>query len=491
MLEQVRSAVAAPLMIVTVLLGVAVIAWQTTLVSTGYLLTGLALGILVSAVVAARRARTAATAVQRARDAELQRGLEAASAVEKYVLWAAEELCRGGRPGLPDRLPPVEGAGLAAELVALLAEMQVQAVGSLFRVHDESQSALLLGMLRHLARREHALVGRALEELDGLQRLTDDPELLDKAYTIDHLVTRLRRLVESKAVLGGESLRSLRRPVTVVTVLRGAVSEVVQYQRVSVAAGTVGAELALPGHVGPDLTHLVAELIENACDNSDPSTQVHVRAARVPKGLMIEVEDRAVPLDDHHRWRLNEILAAPDKVDVSAQVREGKIGLLTAAKIAHRHGMSVRLTENSTGGATALVVVPDKLLVPIRSDSVRGPGAAPAAPPQVQQPSFAAPTPPQLARSGQQPAHVAAGHTAPIPASGTEPADAPPLPQRTRGQLRMPEPTHRPARPTRAARADLAAVFRDSMKAARADQDAAPAPPPQASGPSDPPAAHP
>ncbi len=134
----------------------------------------------------------------------------------------------------------------------------MRAVASLIRVHDESQSVVLLEVLRRLAMREHALVGKALEALSQLEMLTDDPELLAKIFEIDHLVTRMRRQVESTAVLGGQSLRSVRRPVPVKSVLRGAVSEVVQYPRVAVAAGSVGAEVGLPGHVGPDLTHLLA-----------------------------------------------------------------------------------------------------------------------------------------------------------------------------------------------------------------------------------------
>lgn len=108
----------------------------------------------------------------------------------------------------------------------------------------------LLEVLRRLAMREHALAGKALEALSQLEMLTDDPELLSKFFEIDHLVTRMRRQVESTAVLSGQSLRSVRRPVPVTTALRDAISEVVQYPRVAVAAGPVGAELGLPGHVG-------------------------------------------------------------------------------------------------------------------------------------------------------------------------------------------------------------------------------------------------
>ncbi|MGW2421425.1 ATP-binding protein [Streptomyces sp. NPDC001709] len=502
-LEQVRAAIAVPLIFLAAMLCVAVLTWQVADLSVAHLLLGLAFGIGAAALLAALRAQATAASLRKAREAELaaiqqaevaglQRITDAANAVEKALLWTADELCRGGRPPVPDSLPPVDGQGPVAVLEGLLTEVQVQAVQALLRVHDESQLAVLVGLLHHLSRREHAFIKRALEALDELESLTDDPELLAKAYEIDHLVTRMRRLVESKAVLGGDSLRSERRPVPVVTVLRGAVSEVEHYSRVAVAASTVGAALALPGHVGPDLSHLVAELIENSCTFSDPNTKVHVRAQPVSTGLAIEVEDRAMPLDWQDREKLNQLLAAPEKVDVSTQLREAKIGLLVAAKIARRHGMSIKLSENATGGTTALVVVPAKHLVPVEAEEVRharrstttaAPGrSSPAAPS----------SPPTSWEAGErtQPAPIEA-REAPAPASPGHPALPPPLPQRVPGQLRITDPAHRPGPPTRAARANLAAAFFDGQKAAQPQEDAPAEAPPQPSGTGEPPAGHP
>ncbi|MFJ8785884.1 sensor histidine kinase [Streptomyces sp. NPDC102476] len=502
-LEQVRAAIAVPLVFLAALLCVAVATWQVADLSVAPLLLGLAFGVGAAAILGALRARAAAAALQRAREAELaavqqsqaaglQRITDAGNAVEKALLWTADELCRGGRPRVPDRLPPIEGEGPVAELEGLLAEVQVQAVHALLRVHDESQLAVLVGLLHHLSRREHAFIKRALEALDELEALTDDPELLAKAYEIDHLVTRMRRLVESKAVLGGDSLRSERRPVPVVTVLRGAVSEVEHYSRVAVAASTVGAELALPGHVGPDLSHLVAELIENSCTFSDPNTKVHVRAQPVSTGLAIEVEDRAMPMDWQDREKLNQLLAAPEKVDVSTQLREAKIGLLVAAKIAHRHGMSIKLSENATGGTTALVVVPAKHLVPVEAEEVRPARRATTAPAPGRPSPATPPPPPTSSEAGVRtpPALGAEARQAPVLASPRLPATPPPLPQRVPGQLRITDPADRPGPPAKAARANLAAAFFNGQKAAQPQEDAA-AGPPQTSGTGEPPASHP
>ncbi|MET8556634.1 ATP-binding protein [Streptomyces sp. NPDC004959] len=385
----------------------------------------------------------------------------AAAAVEKSVQWSADELCRGERPPVPVPQTPRSPAA-NAEIDNALSALQAQVIASLIRVHDESQSVVLLEVLRRLAMREHALVSRALQALSELEMLTDDPELLAKSFEIDHLVTRMRRQVESTAVLGGQSLRSVRRPVPVATALRGAVSEVVQYRRVAVAAGSVGAELGLPGHVGPDLTHLVAELIENSCECSDPATRVTVRAQRVPHGLAVEVEDRAIPMHPQARAQMNHLLAAPDEVDVSGQVRAGQLGLLVAAKIAQSHGLTVELQENATGGTTALVVIPARLLVALPSP-VEDAGAPP----------------PENARvSGPQPQQVAATPAALRAARGAHPgtaevstvkaghsADAPPLPTRRSRTKSFRPPHEREQTPLAAATPGLAAAFRNGLQA--------------------------
>ncbi|MEU0589463.1 ATP-binding protein [Streptomyces sp. NPDC006132] len=462
-LHHVRRAVALPLLLLAALLGAAFSVWSTFAMGSGWLLLGLVCGLAGIALVADRGARTAAGAVQasveEARTATLTAVTGAAAAAEKSVQWSADELCRGGRPPLPDLQTP-QPASPNAEINRALSALQAQAITSLIRVHDKSQSVVLLEVLRRLAMREHALVGKALQALSQLEMLTDDPELLAKIFEIDHLVTRMRRQVESTAVLGGQSLRSVRRPVPVATALRGAVSEVVQYPRVAVAAGSVGAELGLPGHVGPDLTYLLAELIENACECSDPATKVMVRAQRVANGLAIEVEDRAIPMHPQTRAQMNQLLKAPDEVDVSGQVRAGQLGLLVAAKIAQSHGLSVLLQENVTGGTTALVVIPARLLVaipPVNGTSAPSMDTRPSAPqPQQVAATPATPRTEQATRPGTAgtPGAAEAGHSA-----------APALPTRRRQAGSFRPPREREQAPVTGATPGLAAAFRNGIQA--------------------------
>ncbi|OKJ72409.1 histidine kinase [Streptomyces sp. CB02460] len=424
---------------------------------------GLGVGLVVVALLAARATRTVAalvdTTVTEARTETLAAVDAATAAVEKSLRWSVEELCRGGRPPVPKTYSPRHDDPTAKVLDALAA-LQAQAVTSLVRVHDNSQSVLLLEVLRRLAMREHVLVGKALEALTRLETLTDDPELLHTSFEIDHLVTRVRRQIESTAVLGGQSLRSARQPVPLATVLRGAVCEVVQYPRVSVVAGSVGAELGLPGHVGPDLTHLLAELIENALECSDPATNVVVRAQRVAAGLAIEVEDRAVPIHPQARDQMNRLLAAPDRVDVSEQVRAGQLGLLVTAKIAQSHGMTVRLQENVLGSTSAMVVVPDRLLVTLPSVQDTG------MPPSESRPSMA---PPPVART-PQPALAEAR----IAQGSDRAADPPALPTRKRAAETFGHLPERKRVTASAPKPGIAGAFRAGLQAG-GDADSDPA----------------
>ncbi|MER6187692.1 ATP-binding protein [Streptomyces sp. NPDC001652] len=335
--------------------------------------------VLVSVLVGHLRIQAVAAALHTAREAECERVAEAARAAEKSLLWTAEELCRGLRPPLPAE-PRWEGSDSLVTVLELISNLQVQSAAALLRVHDESQAAVLVSMHQTLTRRQHALIGQMLDHLTQLQHATEDPVLLDRSFKIDHLATRLRRMVESvSVVLGGTSLRETRAPIPVSTVLRGAKSEVLRYPRVVTASGQVGSAFALPAHVHPDVCHVLAELTDNALEASDPAAKVWLRAEKVNAGLHLEVEDRGLLLmDAAQREMLNTLLASPAQLDVAEQVRRGSLGLVTVAKIAQRHGLRVWLTTNPTGGTTANVIVPNHYLVPLQP--VIGTIAVPAPP---------------------------------------------------------------------------------------------------------------
>ncbi|MFF7476984.1 ATP-binding protein [Streptomyces sp. NPDC008092] len=452
LLDEVAGTLYAPLASIAVLTGATVLAAWVFDFGLTQIAIALAGSLIVTGIVGGARVHAVAASLQLNREAELQCVAEAAQAAEKSVIWAAEELCRGKRPPLPQE-PLWEGSDPLTKVLEQVSNLQVQGAASLLRVHDESQAAVLVTMHQTLSRRQHVLIGEMLEHLTRLQRATDDAVLLDHSFKIDHLATRLRRMVESvSVVLGGKSLRETRSPVPVATVLRGAKSEVVKYERVQTAGGEVGAAFALPAHVHPDVTHLLAELIDNGLDNSDPESKVIVRAQKVAHGLAFEIEDRALLLmDPAKRDTLNALLLAPSHAVVADQVRHGSLGLITAGKIAEKYDLKVWLVENPTGGTTANVVVPNNLLVP--TTPVIGTISVSTEPPPVR----------ELAHTG---AH---GHT---PSLGprdvaTSPqadvGDIDPLPRRRREQRPMPE--RAPSAPPRAANPQAAADWRSGLRA--------------------------
>ncbi|WP_428933760.1 ATP-binding protein [Streptomyces sp. ACT015] len=370
-------------------------------------------------------------------------------------------------------VPASCSADPAARVVGLLDELRVTTEAALVRVRDEARPEIVRRTERHLTQRQLTLVGRALHALSAVQWLTDEPVLLDEIYRVDHLVTRIRRLVESRAVLGAEPLRRGRRPIDVTTVLRGAVSEVAQYPRAIVEGGPDGTELAVPGHVGPDLAHLLAELIDNACDNSDPATLVHVRARKVDGGLEIEVEDRAVPMSPQRRERMNALLRDPEGPAAAEQVGKGQIGLLTAAKIARRHGVGVHLLAHAWDGTTALVTVPDALLVPAWPPAavrvplpLRSVGPGPDLLSGRSGRTYRA-APPLTVHRRTPPPHALDPDPDPAPDPAPEPVPADvPLPRRPSARQADAPPTSRAA-----GRADLAAAFRRDPRTACSGDD--------------------
>jgi signal transduction histidine kinase len=214
-------------------------------------------------------------------------------------------------------------------------------------------------VLVSIARRLQTLVARVLAQLDLMEREVEDPELMDRIFQADHLVTRVRRAAESLAVLGGAVPRRLNRAVPVQSILRSAISEVESYRRVRVLQAPHGQVL---GHVAADVVHLLAELIENATQFSPSDTAVHIRAEEVPAGLVIEIDDRGLLMSAEQRTRTNQLLASPELYDATTQLSSGRIGLYVVAQLARRHHIRVRIQTNVYGGNQAVVLLTHALL---------------------------------------------------------------------------------------------------------------------------------
>lgn len=218
----------------------------------------------------------------------------------------------------------------------------------------------------NLSRRTQGLVERQLKLIDRLESGEQDPKQLDNLFQLDHLATRMRRNSENLLVLAGTDAASRSgRPVRLVDVLRAAVSEVEQYQRLVLQQPP--AVLVL-GRAASDLVHLLAELLDNATQFSPPDSHVRVSSDFSTDGsITIEVADRGVGMSERELAEANERLARPPVVDGSVSRR---MGLFVVGRLAGRHGILVQLRCGDGGtGVWASVIMPPRL-VRVASESV-------------------------------------------------------------------------------------------------------------------------
>ena len=213
-------------------------------------------------------------------------------------------------------------------------------------------------VFRSLARRNQSLLQRQLKLLDEMERATEEPDALAQLFRLDHLTTRMRRQAEGLIILSGAAPgRTWRQPVAVVEVLRGAIGEIEDFARVELVTDSPD---FVQGTAVADVTHMLAELIENAVQYSPPGTKVQVRGGRVANGYVIEIEDRGlgIPLDIMET--LNERLAKPPEFDLADS---DQLGLFVVSRLAARHNVKISLRVSGYGGTAAVVLLPRTLVV--------------------------------------------------------------------------------------------------------------------------------
>ncbi|MGY3204916.1 sensor histidine kinase [Streptomyces sp. TE5632] len=227
-----------------------------------------------------------------------------------------------------------------------------------------------------IARQSQNLVNLQLSKLDALERRHTDPEVLKGLYELDSTASQLRRYEENLVIVSGERPgRSWSEPVALIDILRSAVGEVAEYQRVEVHTDE---EVALAPPAVADVIHLLAELIDNATVYSPAPSPVGVRAALVAKGLAVEVEDRGLGMSEDDYASMNAQLAKPPQFDVVALADDLRLGMFVISQLAHRHGITVTLRPSPYGGTTAIVLLPHTIVVCDAADAPHGTEATPA-----------------------------------------------------------------------------------------------------------------
>ncbi|GAA3776316.1 nitrate- and nitrite sensing domain-containing protein [Streptomyces phyllanthi] len=323
------------------------------LIKAGSLSVGGLVALLVCAVMSWRITRSLSRRLRGLRMATL--GL-----AEERLPDVRARLDRGEKVDVESATPPLDyGEDELGQVAQAFNTAQRTAVHTAVELADTRRGfqKVILG----IARQSQNLVNLQLSKLDKLEREHQDPKILEGLYELDSTASQLRRYEENLVIISGERPgRTWTRPVALIDILRSAVGEVAQYQRVEVHTEE---EVSLAPPAVADVIHLLAELIDNATAYSPAPSPVSVRAAMVGRGLAVEIEDRGLGMSEEDYAAFNAQLAVPPQFDVVALADDLRLGMFVIARLATRHGIVVTLRSSPYGGTTAIVLIPHDIVV--------------------------------------------------------------------------------------------------------------------------------
>ena len=213
-------------------------------------------------------------------------------------------------------------------------------------------------MFVNLSHRSHSLVERQIRLIEHLEQGEQDSERRADLFKMNRIASRMHRNSQNLLVLAGHEVPSdWNQPIALVNVIRAAVSEVEDYERVSLTAQP---DVAVSGPAVNDVVHLLAELIENATSFSAGDMQVDISGRLLTSGgALIDITDRGVGMAPKELAYANWRLEHPPAADINVPKW---MGLFVVARLAARHGIRVRLQQADFGGLTALTWLPGELL---------------------------------------------------------------------------------------------------------------------------------
>ncbi|MFE4453545.1 sensor histidine kinase [Streptomyces sp. NPDC056796] len=224
-------------------------------------------------------------------------------------------------------------------------------------MRDSAQRAFV-----SVARRVQAIVHRQASELREMEdHHGRNPDVFDDLLRIDHGTALIGRLADSIAVLGGaRPSRQWPKAVPLFSVLRGAMSRILEYQRVDLHSI---AKVAIVGTAVEPLIHACAELLDNATRYSPPQTRVHVTAVEVQTGIAIEIEDGGVSLSEEARVRAENMLAqARAGINMNDLGESPRLGMAVVGRLARMYQLQVSLRQSAYGGVRAVLIVPRDMI---------------------------------------------------------------------------------------------------------------------------------
>ncbi|MBN0045422.1 sensor histidine kinase [Streptomyces actuosus] len=336
---------------------------RTTVGLCGGVATLLVIATAAEAVRRGRRLRAAA-AEQARRTAYLeQRVASQEEETERLALehlpQALDRMHKGNSPREVLRQLSLEDAHFRA-----LSPGQLEVVKTLLRIvdHEEALRDSSQRSFVSVARRVQAIVHQQAKELREMEEDHGrNPEVFDDLLRIDHGTAMIGRLADSVAVLGGgRPGRQWPLPVPLYSVLRGAMSRILEYPRISLDNI---AKVNIRGISVEPVIHACAELLDNATRYSPPHTKVHVTATEVQTGIAIEIEDSGVSLTEEARLRLEGLLEqAKRAMDLQAVSEAPRLGLAVVGRLCTAFNMQISLRPSAYGGTRAILVVPREMV---------------------------------------------------------------------------------------------------------------------------------
>ncbi|MEW9518162.1 ATP-binding protein [Streptomyces tubercidicus] len=229
----------------------------------------------------------------------------------------------------------------------------VEAVQAEETMRDSAQRGVV-----NVARRVQAIVHQQATDLRAMEdRHGQEPEFFADLLRLDHGTALIGRLADSIAVLSGARPgRQWSKPVPLYSVLRGAMSRILDYQRVELHSV---ADVAIVGPAVEPLIHALAELLDNATRYSPPNTRVHLTAVEVHMGIAIEIEDGGIGLSEEARGRAERMLTeAQAGIDLKDLGESPRLGLAVVGRLARAYDFQVSLPPSAYGGVRAVLSVP-------------------------------------------------------------------------------------------------------------------------------------
>lgn len=290
----------------------------------------------------------------------LARGLSdlrsAAEDLTRKLPHVVERLRSGERVDVDAEVPPLSGGGDdIARVAKAFNELARDVVASTVReidIHNRHKEAL-----QEVAQRPQALVRQALSTLDELERRPDlGTDELRRLFVVDNKLVLIGRFLANLQLLsGGRQIRGLIRPRSLYDLIRAAIGEVEDYDRV--VSEPVTKDYWVIGPAVDDVVRVLAELVENGLKYSPSQSPVQISVTYPASGVAIEIVDHGLGLTPEKLEEYNHLLANPP-----AELDPKHMGLYVVAQCAKARGIQVTLTTGPYGGVQAIVLLPKDLL---------------------------------------------------------------------------------------------------------------------------------